>query len=184
MIPVAWLLAYWLRFNLDAIPQPLFEEAISLIPLVMAIHFAVFLFFGVHRGIWRFISMPDLVRLVKSVVVGTALVAISIFFVTRLEGVPRSVFLLHGLLLLVMVITPRVFYRLLKDRHKLDLRGCPIIDEKLLTSGRRLGNVLAEFHQVVTRSLVLATQLGIGENLGSHHKAGAPYGAFLPVFNS
>ncbi len=117
MIPIAWILAYWLRFNLDSIPSRLLEEAVSLIPLVMSIHFAVFLFFGVHRGIWRFISLPDLIRLVKSVVVGTALVAISIFFVTRLEAVPRSVFLLHGLLLLVMVVTPRVLYRLLKDRH-------------------------------------------------------------------
>lgn len=117
MIPAAWLCAYWLRFNLDTIPQALWNEAVSLIPLVVGIHFATFLFFGVHRGIWRFISLHDIIALVKSVTVGTALVAIAIFFVTRLELVPRSVFLLHGLLLMTLVTSPRLVYRLLKDRH-------------------------------------------------------------------
>ncbi len=117
MIPIAWLCAFWLRFNLDGIPDLFFDEAIQLIPLVVVIHFATFLFFGVHRGIWRFISVPDLVRLIKSVVVGTAVVAISIFFITRLMLVPRSVFILHGLILLGMVTGPRLVYRLLKDRH-------------------------------------------------------------------
>ncbi|GJL81937.1 MAG: multidrug MFS transporter [marine bacterium B5-7] len=117
MIPLAWIGAYWLRFNLDTIPSIFLDEAISLIPLVMAIHFTTFLFFGVHRGIWRFISLHDLIALIKSVVVGTALVAIAIFFLTRLQFVPRSVFLLHGLLLMTLVTTPRVLYRLIRDHH-------------------------------------------------------------------
>jgi FlaA1/EpsC-like NDP-sugar epimerase len=117
MIPLAWLSAYWLRFNLDTIPPALLEEAISLIPLVVVIHFATFLFFGVHRGIWRFISLHDITALIKSVVVGTALIAITIFFLTRLQLVPRSVFLLHGMILMMLVTTPRLLYRLVKDRH-------------------------------------------------------------------
>lgn len=117
MIPVAWILAFWVRFNLDTIPPLFLSEAINLIPTVIVIHLATFMFFGVHRGVWRFISLPDLVQLIKSVVVGTSLVAISIFFVTRLNLVPRSVFILHGLILMVMVVGPRIIYRLLKDRH-------------------------------------------------------------------
>ncbi len=117
MIPLAWLGAYWLRFNMDTIPSIFLDEALDLIPLVMAIHFGTFLFFGVHRGIWRFISLHDIIALIKSVVVGTALVAIAIFFVTRLAFVPRSVFLLHGMLLMALVTTPRLLFRLIKDHH-------------------------------------------------------------------
>ncbi len=117
MIPLAWLFAYWVRFNLDTIPPMFLREAISLIPLVLSIHFATFLFFGVHRGLWRFISLHDIIALIKSVVVGTALLAIAIFFATRLALVPRSVFLLHGMLLMILVTTPRLLYRLVKDRH-------------------------------------------------------------------
>ena len=117
MIPVAWILAFWVRFNLDTIPPLFLSEAIDLIPTVIVIHLATFMFFGVHRGVWRFISLPDLVQLIKSVVVGTSLVAISIFFVTRLNLVPRSVFILHGLILMAMVVGPRIIYRLVKDRH-------------------------------------------------------------------
>lgn len=117
MIPIAWFGAYWLRFNLDTIPTAFRQEAVNLVPVVIGIHFVIFIVFGVHRGLWRFISIPDLTRLIKSVVVGTALVAVVIFFLTRLEAVPRSVFLLHGLLLLAMVCGPRLLYRLIKDRH-------------------------------------------------------------------
>jgi len=117
MIPIAWLLAYWFRYNLGPVPQRFLDEAISLVPLVMATHIVTFLVFGVHRGVWRFISIPDLVRLVKAVVTGTVIVAITIFFVTRLQYVPRSVFVLHGVLLIAFMCGPRLIYRLMKDRH-------------------------------------------------------------------
>ncbi|MFC1665634.1 SDR family NAD(P)-dependent oxidoreductase [Pseudomonadota bacterium] len=117
MIPIAWLLAYWLRYNLDEIPNEFLYQAINLIPLVIVIHSLTLIFFGAHRGVWRFISVPDLVRLVKAAIVGTLLLAITIFFLTRLQHVPRSVFILHAIMLVVFLGGPRLFYRLLKDRH-------------------------------------------------------------------
>lgn len=117
MVPIAWLLAYWFRFNLDTIPAPFLDEAIALLPTVIAIHMVTFVIFGVPRGTWRFISLPDLITLVKAVVVGTAGVAIAVFLATRLVAVPRSVFLLHGVLLVILLAGPRVLYRLSKDHH-------------------------------------------------------------------
>ncbi len=73
--------------------------------------------FGAHRGVWRFTSIPDLVRLVKAVLVGTLVAAITIFFLTRLRYVPRSVFVLHAVFLLLLVTGPRLAYRLRKDHH-------------------------------------------------------------------
>ncbi len=117
MIPIAWLGAYWLRYNLGEIPAHFFDQAILLLPLVITVQGIVFVFFGLYRGVWRFASVPDLARIVKAVIAGTAIVAISIFFLTRLLYVPRTVFVFYGLLLPLLLGGPRFLYRLVKDRE-------------------------------------------------------------------
>ena len=114
---LAWLLAYWFRSNLGIIPETLWHGAVSYLPLVVAVHLFTFVVFGVPRGLWRFISLPDLIRIVKAVAAGTLLVAVLIFFTSREIDVPRSVFILHGLFLVLFMVGPRLGYRLAKDRH-------------------------------------------------------------------
>jgi len=115
MVPVAWLGAYWLRFNLEAFPAHMFIQALTDLPFVLVIQAGTLWFFGVYRGIWRFASVPDLIRIIKAVVAGVVVIAIAVFLVSRLEGVPRSVFPLYGLLLLILLSGPRMAYRWLKD---------------------------------------------------------------------
>ncbi|HEX9583330.1 MAG TPA: nucleoside-diphosphate sugar epimerase/dehydratase, partial [Gammaproteobacteria bacterium] len=117
MVPVAWLGAYWLRFNLDTIPQEYFAGALAGLPLVMLIQGGVFWYFGLYRGVWRFASLPDLLRIAKAIGVGVCLSALVIFFTTRMEGVPRSIFPLYAILLALLLGGPRFFYRWLKDRQ-------------------------------------------------------------------
>jgi len=117
MVPVAWMLAYWLRYNLDMIPPEFLSKALLLIPLVVFIQGLVFVMFGLYRGVWRFASVPDLFRIVKAVVFGTLMIALAIFFVTRLAQVPRSVFVVYPILLIGLLGSPRFLYRLIKDRR-------------------------------------------------------------------
>jgi len=37
MVPVAWFFAYWLRFNLGAVPEPFLDRALTALPLVLLI---------------------------------------------------------------------------------------------------------------------------------------------------
>jgi len=117
MIPIAWLGAYWLRFNLESIPNPFLEQGLRILPVVMLIQGAVFWYFGLYRGVWRFASIPDVVRITKAVIVGVATSAVVIFLMTRLVLVPRSVFPLYGIMLIALISGPRLAYRYLKD-HK------------------------------------------------------------------
>ena len=114
---LAWLGAYWFRFNLDKIPDVFLDQALAVLPLVVFWHLLFFIVFGVHRGAWRFTSTHDLAMILKSVIVGTAVVAFSIFLATRLVAVPRSVFPLHGVFLVGLLIGTRILYRLFRDRQ-------------------------------------------------------------------
>src|SRR3989344_575724 len=117
MVPIAWFIAYWLRFNLDSIPEGYFNQALMLLPVIWIVKRWMFWSFGLCRGLWRFLSIPDLMRIVKAVSVGVAVSAVACFILTRLQGVPRSVFILTGILLVLLLGGSRFIYRWLKDRH-------------------------------------------------------------------
>ncbi len=117
MVPVAWLGAYWLRFNLGSIPDEVLRPALAALPVVMVVQGLASWRFGLYRGVWRFASVPDLLRILKAVVVGIALSAVTLFLLTRMEGIPRSVFPLYALLLGIFLGGPRLIYRWLKEHH-------------------------------------------------------------------
>ena len=127
MIPAAWFGAFWLRFNLGKIPDPYLDPLLMALPFLVMIQGSVFWYFGLYRGVWRFASVLDLMRIVKATFVGVALTALGMFLVTRMHGVPRSVFPLYGLLLVVLLGGPRLVYRWIKDHKLLTLPGTRIL---------------------------------------------------------
>ncbi len=88
----------------------------AILPFALLAGF-VFIAAGLYRGLWRYASMQDLLTLTKAATVLIIVFYLTLFFVTRLEGVPRSVPIIHWLLLLAMLGGPRFAYRFVKDRH-------------------------------------------------------------------
>jgi len=107
---VAWILAFWLRFNLDIPPE--FERSLlASLPWAAALYAAAFLGFGLYRGLWRFASLPDLRLIVLAVGTG-ALAAPALFALLQAHlVVPRSVYLLAPVLLVTMMAGSRIAYR-------------------------------------------------------------------------
>lgn len=120
MVPIAWFLAFWFRYNLEVVPVSFYQDALQALLYILPVQLAAFLLFGLYRGIWRFASLPDILRILKAVLVGTVVGVALLFVFTRAGGVPRSVPVIHAILLVMLLSGPRLIYRLLKDRH-LDL---------------------------------------------------------------
>jgi hypothetical protein len=112
---MAWLLAYWLRFNLD-IPQAYLRGMFDGLLWVLPAHGAVFVAFGAYRGMWRYVGVKDLQRIVLTVGLAAALVGACVFMF-QLRDVPRSVLLLHPILLMLAMGGNRFLYRAWKDGH-------------------------------------------------------------------
>lgn len=115
MIFLAWVGAFWLRFNLGNIPEDAFKHAEGALPFVVSIQALVYCMFGLYRGIWRFASLPDLIRIIKAVAAGILIAALVLFLNQRLLDIPRSIFPLYGLLLVTFLGGSRFAYRWLKD---------------------------------------------------------------------
>lgn len=117
MIPTAWFGAYWLRYNLGAIPMDNLAIAFDSLAIVAIVQALSFRYFGLYRGVWRFASIPDLIRIGRAVLIGMAFSAMALFLFTRMDGIPRSVFPLYGLLLFSLLGSSRLLVRWSKDRH-------------------------------------------------------------------
>jgi FlaA1/EpsC-like NDP-sugar epimerase len=120
MVPAAWLLAYWTRFNLERIPPEFLATAVGMLPVVVVLAGLLYWTFGLYRGVWRFASLPDLVRIVKAVAATTLAVVLALFIINRTAYVPRSVPPLFFVFQLLLLAGPRLLYRWLKD-HRLSL---------------------------------------------------------------
>ena len=125
-VPVSLYLAYWFRFNLEPVPEPFFSGMIWQIATAIPIHGFLFWFFGLYRGIWRYASIPDLVRVAKSVFLGVVVTALAVFILQRGAGTPRTVFILYPLLLALGLTIPRILYRWFKD-HRI---GMPVAEKQ------------------------------------------------------
>jgi FlaA1/EpsC-like NDP-sugar epimerase len=112
-VAVAWLAAYWLRFNLD-IPADYLAQAVTMLPWVLPVNLATFWLAGLYRGIWRYASLHDLKRILLSVA-AAALLVVAGMYVAQKTAVPRSVLILYPLLLVGLMGGSRLLYRAWKE---------------------------------------------------------------------
>jgi len=139
MVPVAWLGAYWIRFNLAEIPQEYWLQAVRTLPWVLLVQGACFYLFGLYKGVWRFASVPDLVRIIKAVSIGAVGAMLLLFLIYRLDAIPRSMLVLYPLLLLILLSGPRLIYRWSKDRRLAMDAGTRV----LIVGAGQAGEILA-----------------------------------------
>ncbi|RLA50530.1 MAG: polysaccharide biosynthesis protein [Gammaproteobacteria bacterium] len=116
----AIVVAYLTRFNLQWQGAIIVDDLLYLVLIALVTHSICYWVFGLYRGVWRFASIPDLMRILKSVGVGAAFAVFVVFAFDRLQGVPRTVLVLYPLFLALGLSVPRLLYRWVKD-HQLGL---------------------------------------------------------------
>ena len=65
-----------------------------------------------HRAIWRYVSLPDMLRLTAAVTVALLLALLVTFTLNRLEGIPRSLPVIQWFLLVIAMGSSRIAVRL------------------------------------------------------------------------
>ena len=142
---VAWLGAYWLRFNMS-IPESEWRGAMTALALVAPLEAVFFWYFGLYRGIWRFASLPDLKRILQAVAVVAVAVPTALIMFRLEPSLPRTVLVLNPLILLLTIGGSRLVYRAWRERRliDLDLRMRPVL---VVGAGRAADILLRELRQ-------------------------------------
>ena len=115
-ILVAWCAGYLLRFNLE-IPHYYVLQMVDSLFIAVIVQAIIFLRLGLYRGIWKYASLPDLKKIVLAVGMGAAAIPTFMYMVHNPVGVPRSVFILYPILLLLIMGGSRLTYRAWKEKH-------------------------------------------------------------------
>ncbi len=126
---VAWFAAYLLRFNF-AVPAEHVQYMLQSIVWIVPLQGAVFIAYGLYRGMWRFASVPDLQRIILSVATAAVIVAAGLFMLSHHIVIPRSVLILDPLLLMMMMGGSRFTYRAWKEHQLYGTtfkQGAPVI---------------------------------------------------------
>ncbi|MEO8717646.1 MAG: nucleoside-diphosphate sugar epimerase/dehydratase [Burkholderiales bacterium] len=113
---VAWLAAFWLRFELQMPPPEFTAVAMTTLPAVLAVHAVAFWALGLYRGLWRYASLPDLQRILVAVSVAALAVPALFTLAALATPVPRSIYLLMPVLLIGAMCGSRLLYRAWKER--------------------------------------------------------------------
>ena len=117
---LAWLAAFWLRFNLEVPPEYL-HTALQTLPWVVVVSALLFWRLGLYRGLWRFASLPDLQKILLAAGLASVSAAALMLLLTPVPAVPRSVFLIAPLLLIGAMSGSRLLYRAWKEQRLLGL---------------------------------------------------------------
>ncbi len=114
-VALAWLLAHALRANID-LYHPYDAQSLSVALWLMPLYGAYFIRSGLYRGIWRFASLPDLQRIVISVLLGGLSVP-ALLFMLQINA-PRFVLILSPFILLLIMGGNRLAFRVWKARAR------------------------------------------------------------------
>lgn len=73
---------------------------------------------GSHRGLWRYASLPDLVRIVGAATVTVLISVMLAFALNRLDGAPRSMPFIQWFVLVVGLCSTRIIARAARNRSR------------------------------------------------------------------
>lgn len=111
VISTAYYLAFAMRFEftLNDFLVLLFVESL---PVVLIATYGALFLFGSYRGLWRYTDIEDLVRIGKSVICGTLFSIAGLMLVFGVNGFPRVVMIVYGVLLFTGIAGSRLSFRL------------------------------------------------------------------------
>ena len=147
MAALSFPLSVWLRVGSFQSDLPFLRLGTLMFTACAA---AVFIFAGMNRGVWRYVSLPDLLEIARAVSLTVLLFLALQFLTTRLEGYPRSAMLINWFVLIILLGAPRFGYRLLRDGNlgQLGQRARPLAVPVLLVGA---GDAAEAFIRVTRR---------------------------------
>jgi UDP-GlcNAc:undecaprenyl-phosphate GlcNAc-1-phosphate transferase len=114
LICLSYYSAYLLRFEgkVSVANLSLIKESL---PWIIIIRLICFSYFGLYRGVWRYIGITDLTSIFKAVSLSSILSVMFLTLFFRFKDYSRVVFIIDWLLLLFLVSGIRILIRILRE---------------------------------------------------------------------
>ena len=113
LIVLSYYAAYALVYGPIGEGEPQ-RRFLTAVPVMLVVKLGTFLALGVYRGLWRYASVDSLFVYTSAVLTGSVASVLVLLFAFRFVGFSRAVFVLDGLILLVLLASSRMTFRLFR----------------------------------------------------------------------
>ncbi|UCB57015.1 MAG: hypothetical protein JSV30_07405 [Candidatus Omnitrophota bacterium] len=114
LICISYYAAHLLRFE-GRISSANFSLMMKSLPWMIVIRLTSFYYFGLYRGIWRYIGIKDLAAIFKAVSASSLLTILFLTLFFRFQEYSRVVFIIDWILMLFLAAGTRVLIRVLRE---------------------------------------------------------------------
>ena len=111
LITVSYTLSYFLRYEF-AITENIWDIYSFTLPVVLLIQLTTMSLYGIYRDIWRYIGIPNLLKILKSITVGFIVIFIYFSLFVDSANYSRTLLLINMFLTTLLLSGSRLFYRL------------------------------------------------------------------------
>ena len=123
LVTAAFIMAFYFRFDFG-IPGRYLPVIWKLLPVLVPVKMIIFHHFGLYSGLWRYVSMDDVWRVLKANTFSTVVSIAYAVFAVGLVGFPRSVFILDWILCVGLMVGCRFLSRSFRERVR------PVVKQK------------------------------------------------------
>ena len=107
----AYYFSYYIRFE-GEVPAEHAASFARTVWLIVPFKLACFFFSRLYRGMWRYMSTPDLFNLIKATLASSGVIVLAILFFRQFQGYARSVFIIDAALTILFIGGARLIIRI------------------------------------------------------------------------
>jgi FlaA1/EpsC-like NDP-sugar epimerase len=154
----SWFGATWLTTTI------ILQASVSTITIatITIIQSLICILCGLYRGVWRFASIPDLIRILRAVLIGTTL-SIVLLELNDIH-LPIKAYIIYALILLLMLSGSRLIFRWLRDYRIYFSQGKRIL---IVGAGNAGEGIIRDLYR--SRSVYKYSPIGIVDDNVARH---------------
>ena len=107
-------LAFLIRFE-TGISEYYVHTFFHYLPLIVVLRLLFFLQGGLYKGLWRYASISDLIKIIKSATIGSCIFVLFVRYLIGDVSYPLSIYVLDWLLFIVITGGTRLFIRVFRE---------------------------------------------------------------------
>lgn len=107
-------LAFIIRFE-SILSSASLKIFLTYLPFLLCVRLAFFIQAGLYKGLWRYASVSDLMKIIKSTTLGSIVFLLTVHYILGEQSYPRSIVILDWLLFIIISGGNRLFIRVFKE---------------------------------------------------------------------
>ncbi len=106
--------AFILRFD-TLLPAAYLEKFLTYLPVLLLVRLFFHFLLGLHRGLWRYASISDMIKIVNSATLGSIVFLVAVDYVAGDPAYPHSIYILDWLLFIIISGATRLLLRVFRE---------------------------------------------------------------------